>query len=173
MYSLSRKCLDFQSNDYGRRSCYSAGDDSARLRCAFGNQLQSKQRSTLNTKLIATLVPKIGFSIHYNDIWLTQIARLPPFVRFRRSAMKIANDLKSKWTGSFAGKKMSNKPFSYRHRKEILAQYPHFEMWILEIFTLSGQNITSRGAASRGDIWPQEVNIFNIHISNCGYPHYP
>ena len=35
---------------------------------------------------------------------------------------------------------------------EILGGYPQFEMWILEIFTSSGQNITSRGAASRGDI---------------------
>ena len=31
-YRLSRKCLSSFLNDYGRRSCYSAGDDSARLR---------------------------------------------------------------------------------------------------------------------------------------------
>ena len=35
---------------------------------------------------------------------------------------------------------------------KIMGGYPQFEMWILEIFTSSGQNITSRGAASRGDI---------------------
>ena len=41
-----------------------------------------------------------------------------------------------------------------------MRQYPHFEMCILEIFTSSGY------------IWPQEVNISNIHISKCGYWHY-